>query len=251
MSQAATAGDALSLFLGSSAGIAVSGGRAYVRAKAMATARRRAHVSFARERIRVIETEFQGETDVRKLRFAGFVGLTAGVLCLLALPRTTLAEDVVVAEAVADDQGAGSLCIASSQLSHDALSQLISQYLKIDGEVKSVDVAAGNANVGFLTMPGRQVAGRFPSEVATANGLHRCAGAYAGAYWPASIGLLALGGIFGNLCAAGELGCGPSDGGGGGVLPPSPPGPPGPPFVRPTPRPLGPQPTPPAVSPFR
>jgi hypothetical protein len=161
---------------------------------------------------------------VGKVWGTGLARLTAGFLCLLALPRTALAEDVVVGEAVADDQGAGSLCIASSQIGREALAQLVSRHLKIDG--------------------------RFPSDVAAANGLHQCAAAFVGGYSPASIGLLALGGIFGNLCAAGELGCGPS-GDGGGSPPPGPPGPPGPPFVRPTARPPVPHPTPPAVSPFR
>ncbi len=185
-----------------------------------------------------------------KMSGVGFVGLTASFLCLLASPRTASADDVVVAEAIADDEGLGSLCIASSQLAHDALAQLISQHLKLDGQVSSVDVTGGNAKVGFRSIPGHPVAGRFPSDMVAANGLHQCAEALVGGYyWPASIGLIALGGIFGNLCAAGEFGCGPSHHGGGPS--PGPPGPPGPPPFRPTPRPPVPHPTPPSVSPFR
>ena len=68
-------------------------------------------------------------------------------------------------------------------------------------------------------------------------------------YRPAAVGgLLALGGIFGGLCWAGELGCGHSHG--GGSSPPGPPGPPGPP--RPPRPPFIPTPHPPQppVSPF-
>ncbi len=179
------------------------------------------------------------------------LGLIAALL-FLGSPRAALAEDVVVAEAVADDQGAGSLCIASSNISYDELAQLISRHLTIDGQVTSVDVTSGNAKVGFHSTPAQHVSGRFPADVVTANALHQCAVPVLGAYVPAAAGgLVALGSIFGGLCWAGELGCGSSNGGGG-PTPPGPPGPPRPPrpprppFVIPTPHPQ-----PPPVSPFR
>jgi hypothetical protein len=181
----------------------------------------------------------------------GNLGLIATLICLV-VPRAALAEDVVVAEAVADDQGAGSLCIASSKISYDELAQLISSHLKIDGQVTSVDVTSGNAKVGFHSTPAQHVSGRFPSDLVTANALHQCAVPVIGAYVPAAAaGLAALGGIFGGLCWAGELGCGSSHGGAAPSPPPVPPNPPRPPrpprppFVIPTPQPQ------PPVSPFR
>jgi len=174
--------------------------------------------------------------------------LLAGLL-ILTSSRAAFAEDVVVAEAVADDAGGGSLCIASSKVGPDELGQLISKQLKLDGQVTSVAVTGGNAKVGFHSTPSQPVTGRFPAEVVQANGLHQCAAPVLGGYAPAAAGgLLALGGIFGGLCAAGELGCGSSNGASASPpVQPTPPGPPGPPHP---PGPPPPNPPSPPVSPF-
>jgi hypothetical protein len=132
-------------------------------------------------------------------------------------------------------------------VSPDALVELVKQQVKIEGQVRAIDVDGKNAKVAFDAEPGRHVEARVPADVVSANGLHQCAAPLLGGYGPAIGGVLALGGIFGGLCAAGELGCGGEEG-----APPPPVVPPGPP-PRP-PRPPGPIarpiPTPPAVSPF-
>jgi hypothetical protein len=145
-----------------------------------------------------------------RLAQKGIVWLLSSALCLVS-SRPALAVDVVIAEAVADDEGTGSLCIASTKISPDELGMLISSQMKIDGQMTSVDTTGANAKIGFRSTPASHVSGRFPSEVVQANGLHQCAAGVLGAYQPAAIGgLLALGGIFGGLCAAGDLGCGSS-----------------------------------------
>ena len=175
-------------------------------------------------------------------------GLTIGSLFLVS-SSAALAEDVVVAEAGADQEGAGSLCITADKIaSHDDLVELIKRQVKIEGQVRSIDVEGQNAKLAFHAEPGRHVEARVPADVVSANGLHECAAPLLGGYWPATGGVFALGGIFGGLCAAGELGCGSSS-----EHAPPPVVPPGPPPVHPpVPRPISnPIPTPPAVSPFR
>lgn len=59
----------------------------------------------------------------------------------------------------------------------------ISQHLKIDCQVRSVDVTSGNAKVGFRSMPGVKSPGDSP-EVVTVNGLHTSAPC---PFWAATI----------------------------------------------------------------
>ncbi len=178
-----------------------------------------------------------------------FAGLVAGSL-FLASASAARAEDVAVAEAVTDQEGAGSLCITADNVaSRDELVDLINRQVKIEGQVRSVEVRGKDAKVAYHAEPGQHVVARVPANVAQANGLHQCAAPLLGGYGaPAIGGLFALGGIFGGLCAAGDLGCGGSSGG----VAPTPVVPPGPPPPRPPlPPPPGTLPTQPAVSPFR
>jgi hypothetical protein len=108
---------------------------------------------------------------------AWLAGLIATSLCL-ALVSAALAEDVAVAEAVADEKGTGALCIAADKAkSEDEIVELIQTKVKIDAQVQSISVVNHLAKVAFRTEPARRVTAQAPAEVVADKGLHRCAAA--------------------------------------------------------------------------
>ena len=75
--------------------------------------------------------------------------------------NTARAEDVVVAETVTHQHGAGSLGITADKIaSHDDLVDLIERQVKIEGQVRSVDVQGKDAKVAYRAEPGKHIAAR-------------------------------------------------------------------------------------------
>jgi hypothetical protein len=175
-------------------------------------------------------------------------GLVFGLL-FLTLSRAALVENVAVEEPVLDQHDAVQLGKAPQRFTgKDALTQSPQRLPEIDPRSRTSDVGQPNAQMALRSKTNGHIIA--PVAADTEANDHRERGGYwwSQGYRPAAVGgLLALGGIFGGLCGAGELGCGNSHENG---PPPGPPNPPGPPPHPPHPPvPPGPPPHPP-VSPF-
>jgi hypothetical protein len=153
-------------------------------------------------------------------------GLIFGLL-FLTLSRAALVQNQAIEEPVLDQYEAVSLGKApQTRTGHGAVPQ---RPPKIDPRPQTSDAGPRSAQVALRP----QTKGHIVSPVAADTGANERQGngsSFLQGYRPYAVGgLLALGGIFGGLCWAGELGCGHSNGGGSPPEPPGPPGPPGPP----------------------
>ena len=178
------------------------------------------------------------------------LGLIFGLL-FLTLSRAALVENTAVEEPVLDQHEAVPFGEAPQRLTgKDALAPSPRPLPKIAPRSRTGDAGAPNPQVALRPKTNGHIIAPVAADTEATD--HRDRGGYwwSQSYRPAAVGgLLALGGIFGGLCAAGELGCGNSHGNG---QPPGPPNPPGPPHPPNPPHPLvppGPPPHPP-VSPF-
>jgi hypothetical protein len=174
-------------------------------------------------------------------------GLIFGLL-FLTLSRAALVENQAIDEPVLDQREAAPLGEApQTRTGHGALAQSPQRPPKIDPRAQTSDAGPRSAQVALRPQSNGHIIS--PAAADTGSNEHQGNGSsFLQGYRPYAVGgLLALGGVFGGLCGAGELGCGNSHGNG---PPPGPPNPPGPPPHPPHPPvPPGPPPHPP-VSPF-